>query len=79
MTTKKKDEKELDANLVATSAEAFIEYYNDNIPAAFPKVTVATLGEFQNRYPALFKESGAWVIDKHRKKLMDWLVSHREV
>lgn len=79
MIDKKKNELALDANLTGTSTAAFIEYYNQNIPDVFPRVTVKTLNEFQTRYPSLFKESGEWVIDKHRKKLMDWLVSHQDV
>ena len=73
-----KKDKEQDANLVGSSTEVFIQYYNENIPDAFPRATLKTLGEFQALYPSLFKENDEWIINKHRKKFMDWLSSHHE-
>ena len=74
----KKKDGELDANLIGSSTEVFIEYYNKNIPDAFPRATLKALAEFQSSYPSLFKESNEWIINKHRKKFMDWLSSYRE-
>jgi len=71
-------EQETDVNLVGQGAEAFIEYYNKNIPTAFPHATRKSLKEFQSQYPSLFGDSGEWIINKHRKKYMDWLVSHSD-
>lgn len=73
-----KENIEEDANLVGSSAGVFVEYYNENIPDAFPRATLKTLKEFQNLHPSLFKENCEWTINKHRKKLMDWLSSYRE-
>lgn len=73
---KKKDEAEDDINLTGKSTAVFIEYYNKNIPEAFPRATFSNLNKFQAQYPSLFKKNGDWIINKHRKKLMDWLVTH---
>jgi len=52
----------------------FVERYNENLPAAFPRASTTILGEFRKTYPALFKkDNGAWSLDIHRKKVMDWL------
>ena len=67
-----------DTNLTAQTAAVFIEYYNKNIPATFPRATTKNLDEFRSQYASLFKESNDWTINKHRKKFMDWLGSHRE-
>ena len=67
-----------DTNFIGTSTEVFIEYYNKNIPDTFPHATHKTLKEFQTQYPSLFKEDRKWTINKHRKKYMDWLISHSE-
>ena len=56
----------------------FVDYYNQNIPKGFPTATVKSLEKFKEMNPGLFKENNSWTIDKHRKKLMDWLASHPE-
>ena len=53
----------------------FIDTYNENLPETFPRATHELLKEFQRRYPGQFKE-GAWSLDRHRKKVMDWLPMH---
>ena len=73
-----KKSKPPDSNLIGVFSEAFAEYYNKNIPNGFPRVTLKTLAEFHKGHPSLFKNDDKWIIDKHRKKLMDWLVSHQE-
>ncbi|MBI1833423.1 MAG: hypothetical protein HYR90_01210 [Candidatus Andersenbacteria bacterium] len=67
-----------DTNLIGNSTEVFVTYYNRNIPDAFPHATRKTLNVFKAQYPSLFKENGEWIIDKHRKKYMDWLASYHD-
>lgn len=54
------------------SLPAFLELYNEQLPAAFPRATAALLREFRRVHAELFK-SGTWSLDQHRKKVMDWL------
>ena len=75
---KKKKTDDQEANFIESFSPDFIEYYNENIPVGFPKASLKALEEFKATHPALFKESNKWTIDKHRKKLMDWLVSHNK-
>jgi hypothetical protein len=70
--------KEQEINFVEKSLPLFVEYYNKNIPAGFPKATVKALIQFQALYPGLFTHNVEWTIDKHRKRLMDWLPSYKE-
>jgi len=67
-----------DPNLNSTSASEFVAYYNNNIPTGFPRATLNKLAEFRQSHPMLFKEDDKWIIDKHRKRFMDWMVSHQE-
>ena len=59
------------------STAVFTQYYNENIPEAFPRATEKALETFQAMHPSLFKGSLKWTIEKHRKKLMDWLTSYK--
>ncbi|MCX6741491.1 MAG: hypothetical protein NTY61_03790 [Candidatus Parcubacteria bacterium] len=68
---------EQEINFVATTQEGFMAYYNQNIPASFPRATAEALTEFKNSHASLFDDSGLWTIDKHRRRLMDWLPSYR--
>ena len=63
-------------NLAETTLEGFIEYYNHNIPASFPRATREALEQFQTTHANLFADSKMWTIDKHRRRLMDWLPSY---
>ena len=65
-------------NFIETPTALFMQYYNQNIPEIFPRATLKALEKFRVTYPGLFKESDDWTIDRHRKKLMDWLTSYRE-
>lgn len=56
-----------------TPQSEFREYYNDNIPKSFPKATPDDLKEFKSTHSSLFEGTKGWVIEKHRKRLMDWL------
>lgn len=66
---------EFEQNQAITSIAIFIENYNKSIPGDFPRATTKILREFQTTHPGLFKETDDWSIDKHRKRLMDWLFS----
>ena len=68
--------KELEVNQIKTSLLVFMESYNKSIPVSFPLVSIKMLKKFQTLHPVLFKNSDEWSIDKHRKKVMDWLPSY---
>jgi len=61
---------------VKTSLADFMESYNKSVPVGFPRPSVKLLKTFQELHPMLFKHGDEWSIDKHRKRFMDWLVSH---
>ncbi|MBI2052715.1 MAG: hypothetical protein HYT34_00530 [Candidatus Ryanbacteria bacterium] len=61
---------------IQTSLVVFLETYNQGVPEGYPHASVKALKEFQAVHPLLFKRGDFWSIDKHRKKLMDWLFSH---
>ena len=65
-------------NKIATSAVVFMESYNKSVPSGFPRVSAKALKEFQSVHPMLFKHGDEWSIDRHRKRLMDWLTSHQD-
>lgn len=71
--------KELELNQLSTSLQIFLESYNQKIPTGYPRASVASLKKFQVAFPMLFKKSDEWSIGKHRKKLMDWLSSNRDI
>lgn len=75
---KEKKNNEQDVNFVGATTDDFVKYYNENIPKSYPRATMKILRKFQSLYPSLFKENGEWTINKHRKKLMDWLSSYRD-
>jgi hypothetical protein len=66
----------LKRNQIETPLLAFMESYNKSIPADFPHPSVKILKAFQALHPMLFKHGDEWSIDKHRKRLMDWLPSY---
>ena len=66
---------EFKLNQAITSLPVFIENYNKSIPENFPPATSKALKQFQITHPLLFKKPDDWSIDKHRKRLMDWLFS----
>ena len=70
--------KDQEVNYIEKYSQEFIQYYNKNIPDGFPHVSAKTLEAFRLTHPSLFSKDNKWTIDKHRKKLMDWLVSHHE-
>ncbi len=74
---RKYDELKLNENL--TPLATFMDSYNKSIPVSFPVASPKNLKHFQVAHPTLFKHTDEWSIDKHRKKLMDWLPSYREI
>jgi len=67
---------EFKRNQIRTTLLIFMESYNKTIPAGFPHPSEKALKIFQASHPMLFKNSSEWSIDKHRKRLMDWLPSY---
>jgi hypothetical protein len=59
--------------------KAFIEYYNRTIPADFTHATEKAMKKFKADRTALFDGDGLWSLDKHRKHVMDFLRSYREI
>lgn len=68
---------EQERNQMAVPLAVFLASYNESIPEGFPRASAEALRRFQTAYPVLFRKGDAWSIDKHRKRLMDWLASHR--
>jgi len=66
-------------NQIETMLAVFIDSYNKSIPESFPRATPAILKRFQVEHPALFKHGDMWSVDRHRKKVMDWLSEHRNL
>jgi hypothetical protein len=74
---RKGNKEQQEFNERGVSVAVFLDYYNKNIPESYPHATVESLKKFRSLYPALFQNNEEWSIDKHRKKLMDWLPSYR--
>lgn len=74
-TTMKENNDALKLNQTVTSLLVFMEEYNKSIPASFPRASVNILKQFQALHPILFRNSDQWSIDRHRKRVMDWLPS----
>ncbi|OGZ00045.1 MAG: hypothetical protein A3B13_02845 [Candidatus Liptonbacteria bacterium RIFCSPLOWO2_01_FULL_45_15] len=69
---------ELELNQVKTSIADFLESYNKSVPVSFPRASIKILKQFQELHPILFKSGDEWSIDRHRKRVMDWIPSHTE-
>ena len=69
---------EIDLSQEQVTLAQFLESYNQNIPASFPHASVGTLKKFQTMYPMLFKNGDMWSVAQHRKRVIDWLSSHRD-
>ena len=76
---KSKKDLELELNKVGTSLLVFMDTYNKTMPDNFPRATPAAMKEFRRNYPLLFKNTEEWSLDRHRKKFMDWHLSHRDI
>ncbi|OGF83352.1 hypothetical protein A3B18_02085 [Candidatus Giovannonibacteria bacterium RIFCSPLOWO2_01_FULL_46_13] len=70
---------EYEQNQLETSLASFMDSYNKNLPGGFPSATIKVLHKFRAAHPLLFSGNGdEWIIDKHRKRFMDWLSSHHD-
>lgn len=59
------------------SLDEFLVSYNSHIPDSFPRVTASILKVFQKAHPSLFADnSNEWSLERHRKRVMDWLPQH---
>ncbi len=56
----------------------FLESYNKNMPASFPRASTKLLMKFKETHPTLFKKGDTWSLDQHRKKLMDWIPQNQQ-
>jgi len=56
----------------------FLESYNKNMPASFPRASAKLLTKFKETHPTLFKKGDTWSLDQHRKKLMDWIPHNQQ-
>jgi len=75
MKFRRKEEEEFNAE--GRELSDFVLYYNKNIPPIFPRASKPLLEKFKEEHSSLFDKKGLWTVDKHRKKLMDWLGSHK--
>ncbi len=66
-------------NQTATTLVVFMESYNKSIPEGFPRASAAILKKFQIEHQMLFKHGDSWSVDRHRKKVMDWLSDRRNL
>jgi len=66
-----------EASQKMTPASVFLKSYNQGMPPTFPHASLADLKKFEAVHPGLFKPSGQWSLEKHRKRLMDWLALRR--
>ena len=55
-----------------TNAE-FLESYNTNMPEGYPHVSLQILQRFKDAHPALFKPASTWSLERHRKRMIEWL------
>lgn len=72
----------LEQNKAIVTLADFLAAYNKSAPDGYPRATPAALRKFQAAHPGLFSAKGGnhdnWSIEKHRKKLMDWLPSYQD-
>ncbi|OGN05737.1 MAG: hypothetical protein A2831_03660 [Candidatus Yanofskybacteria bacterium RIFCSPHIGHO2_01_FULL_44_17] len=74
----KRDKEQQELNEAPVTLAVFLEAYNKGLPAGFSRATVRTLRKFQEAHPTFFKGKDMWSIDRHRKRLFDWLSSNTE-
>ena len=74
------DEQLKENELVITLSD-FKDSYNEMLPEGFPQTSTTLLKQFQNAHLSLFRDDKKcdkqWSLVKHRKKVMDWLLSNR--
>jgi len=72
----KRIDKQRELNEALTPLSRFAETYNETLPLGFPHASNKALQKFQTSYPLLFKNDNSWSINKHRKRFMDWYMTH---
>ena len=70
---------EFELSQVRTNLAIFLEQYNRNLPAGYPRASAAMLEKFRGAHPALFKHGNQWSVALHRKRVMDWLSGNRNL
>lgn len=75
----KKFARELKESELPITLANFLTSFNQNMPASFPRVSVKLLEKFKAAHVTLFTQGDSWSLDRHRKKLIDWLPRHQEV
>ena len=68
----KKHVRELKENEIQISLQDFLESFNRNMPKSFPRASAALLNKFKDTHAKLFT-GDTWSLDRHRKKIIDWL------
>lgn len=66
------------SELQVTMAD-FLTNYNQNMPASFPRASLNLLTKFKAANTALFTHGDSWSLERHRKKVMDWLPRNQTV
>ena len=69
----RKFDEDLKVSELQISLLDFLISYNQNIPTSFPQASVALLQKFKDTHSMLFTKSDLWSLDRHRKKVMDWI------
>lgn len=57
----------------ARSLNDFCGEYNKDLPASFTPASISLLTEYRRLHPEAFRNGGSWSLDRHRKKIIDWL------
>ncbi len=70
---------ELKTSELQVTMTAFLAAYNQNMPASFPRASLGLLEKFKVAHETLFAHGDSWSLERHRKKLMDWLPRNSEV
>ncbi len=75
----KKIDLQKEENQKVTPLMVFMDSYNKSIPPEYPVASVKKLENFRETHLLLFKgEENQWSVDKHRKRVMDWLSSYSD-
>ncbi|MBX4206403.1 hypothetical protein KW784_01290 [Candidatus Parcubacteria bacterium] len=69
----KKSPRPTPASELPMSESEFIESFNRNMPEGYPRVSLTILKRFKEAHGSLFKGKGAWSLDQHRKRMIEWL------
>ncbi len=69
----RKFDEDLKVSELQISLADFLASYNKNIPASFPRASIALLEKFKETHAMLFTNGNLWSLDRHRKKFMDWI------